>query len=140
MTSIDPAAQLTVYLRSQLAGLQRTAPVGLPAHRSSQSSAPSTSRGHTRPGHPAAPPREDLAQAIARRVSVIEPADPDRRRKVFRVFLESMLLEEWGAQLINDPAFYQLVETVHSQMAADARLQSLMDQAADRLLPPPAGG
>ena len=67
-------------------------------------------------------------------MAVIEHSDPDRRRKALRVFLESLLLKEWGQQLINDPGFQQLVDGVQVQMEADAALRPLMEQAADRLL------
>lgn len=51
-----------------------------------------------------------------------------------RVFLESVLLAELGESLINDDGFYQLVEQVQQQMAADSGLAEIMDQAADLLL------
>src|SRR5688572_7881397 len=41
---------------------------------------------------PRAPAGESLAGIVARRVLAIDPGDPDRRRKAFRVFLESVLL------------------------------------------------
>jgi hypothetical protein len=86
----------------------------------------------------AAQTREDLATRIARRVAVIDKGDPDRRRKAFRVFLESLMLDEWGAQLLNDPGFHQLVDTVQAQMESNAELRSLMNEASERLLGPHA--
>ena len=75
-----------------------------------------------------------LDVTVARRVRAIDPQDPDRRRKAMRVFLESVLLAELGESLINDDGFYQLVEQVQQQMAADSGLAEIMDQAADLLL------
>jgi hypothetical protein len=136
MNSIDPASQLTHYLRGQLAALQRPAPAdpaaagraGIPRTGTTSSSP----RPRTEQNEPAV--SEDLAGTMARRLATIEATDPDRRRKAFRVFLESVLLDEWGSQLINDPAFQQLVDQVQSQMTSEAQLRTLMGQAADRLL------
>lgn len=148
MTGIGPASPLAAYLRSQLSAL-RPAPKLDPASTQRGGSA----AGAAKPGGAAvgrgaaagqataasAANSEDLASRIARRVAVIDKGDPDRRRKAFRVFLESVMLDEWGPQLINDPGFQGLVDTVQAQMQANTALQGLMDEAADRLLGPPAG-
>jgi hypothetical protein len=76
-----------------------------------------------------------LAVVVARRVRAIAADDPERRAKAVRVFLESVLLAELGEALIHDPAFYQLVERVHAEMASDAELARAMDEAAAHLLP-----
>jgi hypothetical protein len=130
MTSIDPTSSLLTQLRAQLGAMREVA-----ADARLRLASQSADAGHRTPlpGEPGAAP-EDLAEAISRRVAVIDRADPDRRRKAFAVFLESLLLEEWGAELINDPAFYQLVATVQDQMRERPELSELMDQAADRLL------
>jgi hypothetical protein len=69
-------------------------------------------------------------------VLVIDPDDPQRERKAFRIFLESVLLAELGDELINDPAFYQMVEDVQLQMEGDPELASAISQAAKLLLAP----
>lgn len=140
MSSIGPLTDLVAHLRSELAALRGVAPVrSASAQATSQSAKPAAARGSkdsTTKEPAASSAGEDLASTLARRVAAIDPADPDRRRKAFRVFLESVLLDEWGPQLINDPGFYQLVANVHTQMEASAELRGLMDQAADRLLGP----
>jgi hypothetical protein len=93
---------------------------------------PCATRRHRAPA--AVPPGRSV---IARRVQAIDPGDPDRRRKAFRVFLESVLLAELGEALINDPGFYQLVDQVQSRMQTDADLARAMDEAADLLLARP---
>ena len=45
--------------------------------------------------------------------------DPQRQRKAFRIFLESVLLEEFGRDRLGDPGFDRLVDQV---------LQQLLDQ------------
>jgi hypothetical protein len=76
----------------------------------------------------------DLATVLARRVRAIDPDDPGRHRKAFRVFLESVLLAEFGGELINDAGFHQLVEEVHLQMETDADLAPAIHAATARLL------
>jgi hypothetical protein len=132
VTSIGPSSPLATYLRGQLSALRPAAPADaaraqhLPGLR------------HGKPTAQAGPSREDLATTIARRVAVIGKDDPDRRRKAFRIFLESLMLDEWGAQLLNDPGFQQLVDTVQAQMESSADLRGMMDEASDRLLGPEA--
>jgi hypothetical protein len=144
MTTIGPPPELTAYLRRQLAALSASSPVSerntgpsskLANQRTSKgqagSASPKTRTASSRRGQPGA---EDLATALARRIASIDRSDPDRRRKAFRVFLESVMLDEWGAQLINDPAFHQLVDTVQAQMETRPELRAMMSEAADRLL------
>jgi hypothetical protein len=136
MSTINPVSELAAYLRSQIGALRGSAaltPLRTPLTASTRSGQADKSRASsTKPS--AAGTSEDLANAIARRVAAIDQADPERRRKAFRVFLESVLLDEWGPQLINDPGFYQLVETVQAQMEADPALQAMMVEAGDRLV------
>ena len=66
----------------------------------------------------------------------IDPDDPGRHRKAFRVFLESVLLVVFGDELINDAGFHQLVEEVHLQMETDADLAPAIHAATARLLAP----
>jgi hypothetical protein len=77
---------------------------------------------------------EDLAARLARRVRAIDPADPDAGDKAMHVFLESVLLAEFGDHLINDPAFHQIVDAVHQQMRGNAELMVMMEKAARALL------
>jgi len=79
-------------------------------------------------------PPADLATVLARRVQAIDPDDPGRPRKAFRVFLESVLLAEFGSELINDAGFHQLVEEVQLQMEGDADLAPAIHDATSRLL------
>jgi hypothetical protein len=132
MTTIGPPGDLVAYLQAQLANARlKPAAASEPgivargdkAHRSRQEPARSGQSS-----------QERLAASIARRVVAIDRSDPQRRRKAFRAFLESVMLEEWGEELINDPAFHELVAQVHAQMEGRDDLRSMMDEAADQLL------
>lgn len=128
MSTIGPAPELALYLRSQLKSMQPVV-AGARSRRTG-----SLSRGDATSTREKGRPADDLAAAMARRIAAIDPADPERRRKAFRVFLESLLLHEWGDQLLNDPGFHQLVDSVHAQMEGSPQLVSLIQEVADRLL------
>jgi len=122
MTSpINPSAQIAALIRSQVASLRKTS---------------GSSGGKDKARQGKLPQEHDIAGLIAQRVLVIAPDDPQRERKAFRIFLESVLLAELGGELINDPAFYQMVEDVQLQMESDPGLASAVSQAARLLLAP----
>lgn len=74
------------------------------------------------------------AAQIALRVAQIDCDDPERARKAFRVFLEAVLCSQFGAGLIHDPAFYQLVTDVHQALDAQEQLAPMMAAAMAHLL------
>jgi len=131
--SVRSVPALTAYLRGQLKSL-RPAGVAVPAGSKTQIDLGVRPNAGSRKDATYGSAGFDLAATIARRVAAIEQNDPERRRKAFRVFLESLMLQEWGSQLMNDPGFHQLVDSVQAQMEDQASLHRLMDEAADRLL------
>lgn len=76
----------------------------------------------------------DLGSVVARQVRALDPADPDRPRKAVRIFLESVLLAQFGARLVNDAGFHRLVDDVQREMAADPALALDLATAGERLL------
>lgn len=115
--AISGTAQLVRIIRAQL----------------NQPAAGRTARG--KPG-PAPEPASDqqLAELIALRVRDIRADDPARGRKAFRVFLEAILLSQFGQPLANDPKFHQLVSDVQREMEASAAIAPLVGCAIDQLL------
>ena len=75
---------------------------------------------------------------LANRILVIAPDDPQRHRKAFRAFLEAVLLAELGESLINDAAFYQMVDDIQQQMESDPQLAKALSDAGAMLLQKPA--
>jgi hypothetical protein len=124
MSRIDSGGRIAEIIRRQVDALRDSAPRA-------------AGRGAGQDPFPTSREAVSLSAVIARRVQVIDPDDPDRRRKAFRVFLESVLLDELGEALINDAGFYQLVDQVQTRMQADAELARAMDEAADLLLARP---
>ncbi len=55
--------------------------------------------------------------------------DPLFKRKVLRIFLETVISAEFGALLQNDLRFGELIDSVQAQMESDAELNVLVDNA-----------
>ena len=77
---------------------------------------------------------KNLATLIELRISQINPDDPQRGRKAFRVFLEVVLLSQFGEQMVNDPKFHQLVDDVQAAMEADPVSGPMVGSAIAHLL------
>jgi hypothetical protein len=121
MTTINSVQQIVATIRAEM------------AERVALGDAPS-SRRRTREKHPVVAKSGDL---ISRRVQALDPADPQRGRKAFRIFLESVLLNELGEELINDNAFYLMVDQVQKTMEQDPRIGAAIAQAVASLLEQP---
>ena len=77
---------------------------------------------------------QQLAELIALRVRGIALDDPARGRKAFRVFLEAILLSQFGQPLANDPKFHQLVSDVQREMEENPTIGPLVARAVAHLL------
>jgi hypothetical protein len=125
MSKIDSASQLAEIIRQQVNSFRQTSRKLSNKSRANEYSDDVRSR---RQGE------RDIASLVAQRVQVIDPDDPQKAHKAFRIFLESVLLAEIGDELKNDPGFYQLVEKIQQDMESDIELSALIKQAATILL------
>lgn len=116
MTSISSVQQIVASIRSGMAGR-------VPA-KSEKKSRTDTS-GQEQSG---------MSRLIAERIKALDPDDPKRGRKAFRIFLESVLLSELGEGLINEPQFYQMVDQIQDTMERDPRILAAIEQAVTALL------
>ena len=119
MDGIDPASQLAALIRVQVAALRKRQ--GRARAPSSREAAPADSSN-------------DLAAVVAQRIRAIPAGDPERERKAFRLFLETVLLSELGESLVNDPSFSVMVDHVQKQMESDPKLKEASLEAARALL------
>jgi hypothetical protein len=78
--------------------------------------------------------RGGTAALIRRRIAGIAPDDPARAHKVLRLFLESVLVAEFGEAMLHDPRFFALVDTVQERMESEAALRPLIAEAVAQLL------
>jgi hypothetical protein len=121
MTSISNVQQIVAVIRRQLA--THAAPLE-----------PRLRRGESPSGAAAKSPPRDIAALIVQRIKAIDRDDPNRGRKTFRVFVESILLSEFGEELINDPQFYRIVDDVQQQMETDPATQASVSAAVRELV------
>jgi hypothetical protein len=124
MTAVDPASQLAALIRVQVAALRRRheAAGGKPDRR------------HAPPPAESAGATPDLASVVADRIRALERDDPQRERKAFRFFLETVILSELGQALVNDPSFPVMLDHVQQQMESDPELAQAAREAAQVLL------
>jgi len=120
MTTIDSTSRFLAQLRSRVAAVARQSAIAKPGRSPSRDA-----------GDAAA---ADVHSLVQRRVLAIGADDPDRRRKAFRVFLESVLTDELGQELVDDPAFYRIVDTVQRTMEQDESLLPAIEKAGELLL------
>ena len=123
MTAITAAAAIAQLIRQHGIGRRSAGAASTAEGRQRRNKPPATGTG-----------ADEMASLVLRRIRSIEPADPDRRRKAFRIFIESVLLFEIGPDLVNDPAFHAIVDEVESCMRSEPRLWRDIDTAADMLL------
>ncbi|WP_420997912.1 hypothetical protein ACKI2N_032215 [Cupriavidus sp. 30B13] len=125
MTQIDGPSRLAAMIRAQVATLRDgRAGEAVPARKD----------GARRDAVQGASTETDLAAVVARRVLAIDPDDPERPRKAFRVFLESVLLAEFGETLMNDARFYQLVDDVQKHMESEPEIAAVIREASQLLI------
>jgi hypothetical protein len=121
MLTIDSTSRFLLQMREQVAAAVRQARVsGANAARAAQP--------------PASGAPRDPQRLILQRVRAIAPDDPQRRRKAFRIFLESVLADELGKDLLNDPAYHRIVDDVCRTMEGNRALAPAIDKAGDYLL------
>lgn len=122
---IESTSQLASIIRSQIDSMRKASKA---THVSNVNSKKNAANNKSHKG------KKDLGSLIVQRVAGISMEDPHRRRKAFRAFLESVLLDELGDRLIADPQFFRMVEDIQNQMQADTELAPVVEQAIDLLL------
>jgi hypothetical protein len=96
--------------------------------------APAVGKGKRAVASSTAPAPGQLEALIELRVRKLDRDDPQRGRKAFRLFLETVLLAQFGDKLMNDPKFYLLVDDVHAALERDPQVQQLIGRAVGHLL------
>lgn len=117
---IDPRSSIVAALQARLSGVQRRSPA----------------RSQPRAG--AAHAAQATATSLAQRIARIDRSDSDRRRKAVRVVLEAELARNFGPDLLNDPAFPQMLDAVQAQMQGDTHTAAAVHALGDLLLAAPA--
>lgn len=123
MTRIDAASALTALLKSrpEVGGTgvgEVAASTKRPVERQDQAKVENQTGLQLEPG-------------MLRRIKSIPHDDPERRRKAFRMFMESVLLNQLGKSLLGEPEFDRLVDAVLLQIEQDPELRESSLVAAD---------
>lgn len=74
---------------------------------------------------------------LASRLAVLRQDDPQRTRKALRLFIEAVLLDELGGELILSAEFERLVDRALSAIEKDETLRDTLLQATQELFPEP---
>jgi hypothetical protein len=143
MTRIDTSA-LSALLRAQLQAKTTNGSAKDPALTQSNA------QGQVAQGARQAPTKPNDALKITDqlvleskwvlRLQAISPDDPERKRKAFRIFLESVLEKELGSAFQSAIQFAQVVEQVLQQIEADPELREQSLLGGDALLEQVAAG
>jgi hypothetical protein len=136
MTLIDPSSQFGAFLRSRISELKRPEP------------ADALAQGKT-PGLQRDPPRAGAANSFMDSLSLLEPTirqqllqrvralgrdDARQPRKVFQLFMESILMQEFSGNAKADVDWELLARPVIDQMESDPELSSAIREAAHYLV------
>jgi hypothetical protein len=108
MDPINNVGHLVEVLRKQLAESQKNSGATFKTG--------ATSNAAKNIGRPSV---EDLQKKIREKLNRIDINDPKSRQKSVQVFLESVLLWEFGERLMDDPKFYALLNDVQTSMESD---------------------
>ena len=133
MAMIDPSTQLAAMIRAQF-GAQFRAQAKNRSIAGRDAAhvevAPRRDGDSPRPGGD----ETQIQQRVALRVRALSPDDPQRQRKAFRLFLESVLVQAFGRDRLDDRGFDQMVDAVLQRMESDAELGVALREAGDQLL------
>lgn len=132
---IDPTTQLAAMIRAQFsAQFQAQAKArGLAARETPSDGRLAKPKGEP-DTHVAGSTDAQIQQMVALRVRALSPDDPQRQRKAFRLFLESVLMQTFGRERIDGIAFDQMVDAVMQRMEGDEELHAALREAGDLLL------
>ncbi|BBB70233.1 hypothetical protein UNDYM_5980 (plasmid) [Undibacterium sp. YM2] len=126
MSGINSVSQIVTLLRTQM--VKKVRPASKPAGTLKSP----TIKKDGKQKKLEAPGR--IEELISLRVKAINPDDPKKGKKAFRIFLESVLLSELGENLVNDPGFYQMVSDIQDAMEADPQILEVINKAVADLL------
>jgi len=122
MEPVSNIGHLVEVLRKRLAESQKSTGASLKAAQTT-----GAARSAGRPGI------EELQKKIRDRLSRIDLNDPKSHQKSVHVFLESVLLWEFGEHLMDDPKFHALLDDVQLSMESDPAVREGLTALISRL-------
>lgn len=128
MSRIDSTAQIVALMRTQF-GLARGAQNNSPLSPAQAKATDGKKKSLASVEAPTAQGQHLIAQ-----VAAISLHDPQRHEKAFRLFMASVLAQEFGVGSIGSGELEQLLDQVIQRMQADPHLRTAMHEAAEHLL------
>ncbi len=134
MPIIDPSSRLGAFLRPNATDPKRPAPPDAP----SQGKASELQRGQAGNTNPfldsLALLEPKLKQQLLQRIRALSREDSRQPRKVFQLFMESVLMQEFVGDAAQDVDWKRLADPVLDQMEFDPELASAIKDAARYLV------
>jgi hypothetical protein len=124
---LNSADELAALMRVQIASLRQQTKTFQASPRQSTSAQAKQPKGDA----------TDFASVAADRIRGIHPDDPQKSQKAVRIFLESVLLAEFGPTVIGDPEFERMLDHVQQELDSNPELALATQQAAELLLKSP---
>ena len=121
MDPVSNVGHLVEVLRKQLAESQKSSGASFKATKS---------RGAAQAVRPGV---EELQKKIREKLQRIDGNDPKFEQKSVHVFLESVLLWEFGERLMDDPKFYALLDDVQFSMESDPAVRESLSTLISKL-------
>jgi len=122
---VDPLGPLTHAIATLRSSLAKP---GTAAKRSVGEGSALQRQGQAAPSHVA---------TLASRLAALREDDPQRARKALRLFIEAVLLDEFGSELVLTTEFERLVDRSLSAIESDESLRETLLQATQELFPRP---
>jgi hypothetical protein len=123
MDPVNNLTQVLQILRRQMS--ERSAKLGDHSALTPSSSSEGTAA--------AAEELRDVQKKIQARIRALDPDDQRRHSKAVRIFLEGVFRREFGDAMINDPAFYALIDDVQLAMESDPAVNDTLRALIGRL-------
>lgn len=134
MTGIQGAGPRLASLLAQQLSAQHKRPDR--AETRTDASAGQRSGGRARADSSAASPDEQrqLLEALTQAVKHLSQNDPERQRKAYRLFMQTVLARTLGRSRFDDMRFNQLLDSVLEQMESDPQLHGQLQEAGQLLV------
>jgi len=134
MPIIDPSSRLGAFFRSGAADLNKPAPAEAPAPGKTTGLPPESS-GNTNPFLDSLALFEPrIKQQLLQRVRSLSKEDARQPRKVFQLFMEFVLMQEFTGDTAQSMDWKRLADPVIDQMESDPELALAIREAARHLV------
>lgn len=76
---------------------------------------------------------KQVRQRIKTKLTELDLKEPEHQERAATIFLETILANEWGMQIIEDPRFYDMLAEIRSIMLSDTETQKDLLQVLNEI-------